>query len=65
MLKYTRKSTNTIENITIIGISETQWKTTGYYYDKDNNFIISSSNEQDSINYVAIIINKNIKNTVL
>lgn len=59
------KLENTIKNIAVTGVSETYWKTTGNFTTTNGNIVISSSNEHDSINSVAVIINKDIKNTVL
>jgi len=56
---------NIIKNIAVTGVSETHWKTTDHFTMTNGNLVISSSNEQDSINVVAVIINKDIKNTVL
>ncbi|KAF0717443.1 Uncharacterized protein FWK35_00033220 [Aphis craccivora] len=49
----------------LIRVSETHWKTTGHITTTNGNLVISSSIEQESINCVAVIINKDIKNTVL
>jgi len=54
-----------IKNIAVTGVSETHWKTTGHFTTTNGNLVITSSNEQVSINGVAVIINKDIKNTVL
>lgn len=56
---------NTIKNIAVTGISEIHCKTTGHITIINGNLVISSSNEQNSINGIAIIINKYIKITVL
>lgn len=56
---------NIIKNIAVTGVSETHWKTTGHITTTNGNLVISSSIEQESINCVAVIINKDIKNTVL
>lgn len=52
---------NTIKNIGVTGVLETHWKTTGHITMTNGNLIISSSNEQDSINSVGVIINKDVK----
>lgn len=54
----------TTENIAITGLCETHWRNSGHFISSNNNLVICSSNENESKNGVAIIINKNIKEAV-
>lgn len=51
---------NNVNNIAITGLSETHWKKIGHFTTSNGNLVISSGNEQGSINGVAIIVNKHI-----
>lgn len=55
----------TTEKNAITGLAETHWRDNGHFISSNNNMIICSSNTQQSINGVAIIINKSIKEAVL
>lgn len=55
---------NNVNNIAITGLSEPHWKEIGHFTTSNGNLVISSDNEQESINGVTIIVNKHIKNTV-
>jgi hypothetical protein len=54
-----------IQNISITGIVETNLKTNGHFTSVNGNLIISSSNEAEAANGVAVIINKKIKEAVI
>jgi exonuclease III len=53
-----------VQNISITWIAETHWKTNGHFTTLNGNLIISSSNEAEAANGVAVIVNKKIKEAI-
>lgn len=56
---------HTLERIAITGVAETHWRTTGHFQTSCGNMVISSSNQHESRNGVAMIINKSLKDCIL
>ncbi|KAL3279932.1 hypothetical protein HHI36_017438 [Cryptolaemus montrouzieri] len=53
------------EDLHVEWVSETHWRESGHFETRNGNMVICSSNNQESINEVAIILHKSIKHSLI